>query len=229
MSFYDKSAIVVNMANMIESPQGNIEYLSTRDAAERLGVAVRTVQLWVESGVLRAWKTAGGHRRIPHSEVDTLLASRLGQLSSATDSVPVPATPRGRFRVLVVEDDPALQLLMKMTLDATNLPIDIDLADNGFSALLKMGEQAPDLLITDLNMPGMDGFAMIRHLRASARWTTLPMVVVSALTSRDIEEHGGLPADIRRFDKPVPFDALEQLIRGEIERITPTTTDPKQA
>ncbi|MFM7066754.1 MAG: excisionase family DNA-binding protein, partial [Gammaproteobacteria bacterium] len=35
-------------------------YLSTREAADLLGVSLRTVQLWVESGTLRAWKTAGG-------------------------------------------------------------------------------------------------------------------------------------------------------------------------
>ena len=42
----------------------NDDVLSTREAAEQLGVALRTVQLWVEAGVLPAWKTAGGHRRI---------------------------------------------------------------------------------------------------------------------------------------------------------------------
>ncbi|MGE5467624.1 MAG: EAL domain-containing protein [Ignavibacteria bacterium] len=40
------------------------EICSTREAAELLGVSLRTVQLWVDSGILKAWKTAGGHRRI---------------------------------------------------------------------------------------------------------------------------------------------------------------------
>ncbi|WP_434089560.1 MerR family transcriptional regulator [Neopusillimonas aromaticivorans] len=47
----------------MNAPGGQV--ISTREAADRLGVSVRTVQLWVESGVLDAWKTPGGHRRIP--------------------------------------------------------------------------------------------------------------------------------------------------------------------
>ena len=197
------------MTTLIDSSAPASEYVSTREAAQRLGVAVRTVQLWVESGVLRAWKTAGGHRRIPRQDLEALLAARAHTLASP------PARPENRsaFRVLVVEDDPALQMLFEMTLASWDFRIEVELADNGFSALLKIGQRTPDLLITDLNMPGMDGFAMIRHLRQSAPWQTLPIVAVSALGGREIESRGGLPADIRRFGKPVPFDQLELLIR----------------
>jgi excisionase family DNA binding protein len=43
---------------------------STREAADRLGVSLRTVQLWSEAGLLRAWKTPGGHRRILTDSID---------------------------------------------------------------------------------------------------------------------------------------------------------------
>ena len=49
------------------------EFCSTKEAATMLGVSHRTVQLWVESGVLQAWKTAGGHRRIAMSSVNRLV------------------------------------------------------------------------------------------------------------------------------------------------------------
>lgn len=52
------------------------EILTTRATAELLGVAVSTAQQWVESGTLKSWKTPGGHRRIPRSEVMKLLESR---------------------------------------------------------------------------------------------------------------------------------------------------------
>ena len=47
--------------------------LTTRQAATLLNVSVRTVQLWVESGALQAWKTAGGHRRISVRSIQQLL------------------------------------------------------------------------------------------------------------------------------------------------------------
>ena len=47
-----------------DNPAADSEVVSTSDAARQLGVSVRTIQLWVESGRLAAWKTAGNHRRI---------------------------------------------------------------------------------------------------------------------------------------------------------------------
>ena len=44
-------------------------YCTTREAAELLGVSLTTAQLWVESGLLEAWKTEGGHRRIHRTSV----------------------------------------------------------------------------------------------------------------------------------------------------------------
>jgi excisionase family DNA binding protein len=44
-------------------------FCTTREAATLLGVSVGTVQLWVENGLLQAWKTAGGHRRVMRDSI----------------------------------------------------------------------------------------------------------------------------------------------------------------
>ena len=49
--------------------------LTTREAATRLGVSLRTVQLWVEADILPAARTPGGHRRIPYNAVEALALS----------------------------------------------------------------------------------------------------------------------------------------------------------
>ena len=210
------SAILINMITTANPAVSPAEVLTTKQAADMLGVAVRTVQLWVEAGVLRAWKTAGGHRRITRGSVDALLASRAHSIAEPPPETAARVSSDGPFRVLVVEDDPSLRLLFELTLTSWDLPIAVDLADNGFAALLRIGEQRPDLLITDLNMPGMDGFSMLRHLRNSAQWRDLPVIAVSALGAADVAARGGLPADVRLFGKPVPFDEIERLIRAAI-------------
>jgi len=72
------------MVKMIEPPASDVQIATgephgqgipvctTREAAELLGVSLRTVQLWVDSGVLQAWKTAGGHRRVSRQSIDAL-------------------------------------------------------------------------------------------------------------------------------------------------------------
>lgn len=182
---------------------------STREAAALLGVSLRTAQLWVESGVLRAWKTAGGHRRILRSSVDALLQDR----KRALQGRPVP----GQFKLLVVEDDPDLLKLYRLHVEGWGMPVNLVTAANGFEGLIRIGEEKPDLLIADLNMPGMDGFRMIRSLRANTDFRDMDIVVVTALGKDEIADRGGLPEGIQVFTKPAPFSALEQLVRERVE------------
>ena len=202
----------------------NDDVLSTREAAERLGVALRTVQLWVEGGVLPAWKTAGGHRRISRIAVERLIAERTAALSGDLP-LAVAATPasEARLRLMVVEDEPELLRLFMMVIAGWDLPVAVTSASNGFEALLRMGQHCPDLLITDLNMPGMDGFKMISSLRGVGQaFDDMDIVVVTALSAQEIERRGGLPRGVRVFYKPVPFDELESLVRDRIAALTST-------
>ena len=197
----------------------NDDVLSTREAAERLGVALRTVQLWVEGGVLPAWKTAGGHRRISRVAVEKLIAERQAAILGGNEPS---AEPTGsRLHLLVVEDEPELLRLFTMVIAQWDLPINVTTATDGFEALLRIGQRCPDLMLTDLNMPGMDGFKMIASLRGAGQdFGALDIVVVTALGPDDIARRGGLPAGVQVFNKPVPFDALEALVRERIVAAT---------
>jgi excisionase family DNA binding protein len=159
------------------------EYLSTRQAALRLGVSLGTVQNMVESGALEAWKTAGGHRRIPATSVDALLARRRNLTPSALES-------GGQLDILIAEDDSTLQMLYQMTIESWNLPIKLRIVANGFDGLLQVGQRQPDILIADLMMPGMDGFEMIRRLRANADLARMDIIVVSAIDREEVIKRG---------------------------------------
>lgn len=176
------------------------EVCSTREAAERLGVSLRTVQLWSEAGLLRAWKTPGGHRRILNASIDDLLKRRtgVGTRRATGDS----------FQVLIVEDEPDFRQLFELHLRSWGLPIHLASVPSGFDALLQIGASQPDLLITDLRMPGIDGFEMLRALKASGAIGELDIIVVTALTEHTIAERGGLPAGVTVLYKPLHFAEL---------------------
>lgn len=196
----------------------NDDVLSTREAAEKLGVALRTVQLWVEGGVLPAWKTAGGHRRISRLAVERLITERTAALAGISLPPLAPASAsEARLHLMVVEDEPELLRLFTMVIHAWDLPLAVTAAANGFEALLLMGQHCPDLLVTDLNMPGMDGFKMIASLRGvSPAFDEMEIVVVTALTPEEITRRGGLPPGVQVFHKPIPFDELETLVRDRV-------------
>jgi len=184
------------------------EFLSTRQAAQRLGVSLGTVQNMVENGVLDAWKTAGGHRRIPAASVDALLAKRRKQISRTVDN-------GGRLDILIAEDDTTLQKLYQMTFDNWKLPVDLRIVGDGFEGLLQVGQRRPDILIADLMMPGMDGFEMIRRLRAMPELSPMDIIIVSAIDSNEVRQRD-IPGDVTVFGKPIPFHEIKGFLLGRL-------------
>lgn len=192
------------------------EVCSTREAADRLGVSLRTVQLWTEGGVLRAWRTAGGHRRILCSSVDELLQRRGGEIARRDAG--------GRYQVLVVEDEPDFRQLFELHLRSWRLPLELHCVASGFDALVRIGAARPDLLITDLRMPGIDGFEMLRALKAAGRIHELEIIVVTALTEHTIRERGGLPAGVTVLYKPLRFAQLRLQLAALVGLHQPSAT-----
>jgi excisionase family DNA binding protein len=189
------------------------EVCSTKEAASLLGVSHRTVQLWVESGVLQAWKTAGGHRRILLTSVHRLVAQRNHAVGSGQPAALAVAAPVGR-RIVMADDDATLLRLYELEISGWGLDAQLIKARDGFDALIRIGEARPDLLISDLNMPGMDGFRMVRTLRADPRYGKMAIIVISGLDRSTISSMG-LPDDIPVFSKPVRFPEL----RARVEQI----------
>lgn len=196
--------IIFGISSKMARKTPSADYCSTTQAARQLGLSLGTVQQMVESGVLEGWKTAGGHRRILQSSVDRFIAQ--SQTGTRNGSA---ARPHGQaLKILVAEDDTVLQKLYRHSIDAWQLPVRLDIVSSGFDVLLAIGRDTPDLLITDLRMPGMDGFEMIRRIRDNRLAADTHIIVVSGLSAAEIAEHGGLPEDVTVFGKPVPMREL---------------------
>ncbi|MBY0465842.1 MAG: response regulator [Burkholderiales bacterium] len=185
-------------------------FCTTTEAATLLGVSVGTVQLWVESGLLQAWKTAGGHRRVMRDSVQALLHK-----GSVVDANPVPlamepevVTDGRRFTILVVEDDVKLLRMYEATLSRWPMQPKVITASSATAGLVSMGRFNPDMLITDLHMPGMDGFDMLRELDRMPETGQTVIVAVSGLDDDAIKAHGGVPVGVQVLPKPIPFVRL---------------------
>lgn len=186
------------------------EFVTTRQAAQRLGVSLGTVQHMVESGALEAWKTLGGHRRIPLAALEAHLGRRRALTPSSAESA------GGQLDVLIAEDDPTLQLLYRKTMERWEMPLKLRIVNNGFDGLVQVGNRPPDVLISDLMMPGMDGFEMIRRLRDNADLARMDILVVSAIDREEVLAHEGFPNNITIFSKPIPFHEIKGFLLGRL-------------
>lgn len=188
-----------------------LDLMTTSDVAKELGVTIRSVQLWVEQGVLQGWKTPGGHRRITRASFNRIAMVKAEQTDIIADG--------SRLKVVVVEDDQATLLLYRMNIDSWQLPIDLTLISSACQGIVSITQNTPDLLITDLRMPEMDGFAMLNVLRGLDNFSHMAIVVVTALQTAEITNKGGLPKGVRLYGKaPVPFWEMRELMQGLIDR-----------
>ncbi|MEI6598900.1 MAG: response regulator [Comamonadaceae bacterium] len=198
----------------------NIEksFCTTREAAALLGVSVGTVQQWVDKGLLKAGKSAGGHRRVLRDSVDSLLRDGLPALiATAPVAEQLPVNPR-RLRVLVVEDEPALLRLYQVKLSHWPMQPEVRISTDGFEALLRMSECWPDLLIVDLQIPHINGFAMLKILSQTPEMARATIAVVTGMDAEVIKERGGVPPRVEVLPKPIPFDRLLAIATGIVQQ-----------
>ena len=115
------------------------------------------------------------------------------------DSMPVTVIPE-RPSVLVVDDDQAMREFLGASLRLAGF--DVRLVADGIAALREVDERRPDVVLLDLDLPIMNGFAVHEALRMQASTRELPIVVVSGTGWAS-------PSPVAaRLDKPVPADAL---------------------
>jgi len=202
----------------------NKDYYSTREAANLLDVAVSTIQLWANNGLLRAWKTAGGHRRIARESVDEIIAENLAISKNDTQthiSSPVTSQPES-ISIVIVEDDKQQVRLYKKQFSKLKVKTTLNFAEDGYVGLIKIGSHAPQIIISDLMMPNMDGFKMIDSLDSFPALQDTLKIVVTGLTEDEVSSRGGLPDDVHLFTKPVAFGHLESLIMQKADSLSET-------
>jgi DNA-binding response OmpR family regulator len=108
--------------------------------------------------------------------------------------------------VLVVEDDLLTRRFYAAAL--TTAGFRIEDAHNGFQALEKALEASPDLILTDIVIPGLDGIELCRQLRTDLRTHRIPVLAITGYGDRDYEQRVLAAGANRMLAKPCTADAL---------------------
>jgi signal transduction histidine kinase len=114
--------------------------------------------------------------------------------------------------ILIVDDDPSARHMLQALLAREGY--DLTLAASGPEALAHIDELAPDVILLDVMMPGMDGFQVCQRLKADKRWRHIPIILVTALASKEALIRG-LDAGADEFlSKPVNDLVLRARVRS---------------
>ncbi|MBE0625655.1 MAG: response regulator [Burkholderiales bacterium] len=123
-------------------------------------------------------------------------------------------------KILLVEDDPDIQLITRLSLEIGG-GYDVHVCASGADAVESVRAYAPDLILLDMMMPGMDGLATMDALRSLPGTAATPLVFFTANTQaqvmQDLLRRGALGVIV----KPVEPDSLVEQIRALWQRVAP--------
>lgn len=120
----------------------------------------------------------------------------------------------GAPRILVVEDSTMVRITVKRTLAAVDF--EVDEARDGAEGLAKAQSAAPpyDLILTDLNMPNLDGLSMVKAIRATAGYAQTPIVMLTTESGEEKKSVGHDSGISAWLVKPFEPDALVEMVGG---------------
>jgi CheY-like chemotaxis protein len=133
-------------------------------------------------------------------ECDTHLKSLLGFPGEGCEM------PGAKIRLLIVDDEPSTRTLLSQIF--TNLGHHVRSAEDGFSALVEIRYEMPDIILSDLNMPGMSGFELLSVIRR--RFPSMRAIAMSGAFSGDSVQPG-VAADAFH-EKATGLDSLLQIV-----------------
>jgi len=146
--------------------------------------------------------------------VDLITSSRLSH-PAVTGRAPIIPAKREQKRLLVVEDALSTRELEKNILETQGYSVDT--AVDGLDGLGKITQNRYDLIVTDVQMPRMDGFEFCRTLKGNPSYKDIPVIIVTALEKEEEKRYGvevGASAYIIKstFEQTNLIDAIERLI-----------------
>ncbi|MBI4979239.1 MAG: response regulator [Spirochaetes bacterium] len=114
-------------------------------------------------------------------------------------------------QVLIVDDSPSMRQMVHFTLAEDGY--EVVEADSGTSALTKLSGSSMKLVITDINMPGMNGIELIKNIRKDDRSKFLPIIVLTTESEQGKQDEGKAAGATAWIVKPFTPDKLKETVK----------------
>lgn len=120
-------------------------------------------------------------------------------------------------KILVVDDEPVTNRLLSLMLQRNNHTVLT--ANNGIEALSCLDKTQIDLMITDINMPDMNGLVLLEELRADQRHKHLPVIVLTAIGQEHMSQVAAQKGASNFLTRPVSSWELKEAVTGCLQAI----------
>jgi len=193
-----------NVSNKIHAEK----LLTSHEVGELLQVNPSSVKKWVDDGVILAFRTPGGHRRIRASDL-------MSFLEHYKMPIPEPLVGSARRRVLIVDDDPAQLRALERRMKPFRDRVELVTSENGIDAMVLVGATRPHLIVLDVFMPDLDGLEVCRRFKLNPETRDVRIVVTSGHMTDAVAGEAMEAGALRCMSKPIDLKVLLELLDGD--------------
>lgn len=184
---------------------------TTHDISKLLQVDPSTVSKWIDRGILLAFRTPGGHRRVRSGDLRSFLIAH---------QMPVPAElGSSMVKLLVVDDEKAVLEAIKRAFKPHASQVEVTTTTSGVEALLMLPELRPHGLLIDLNMPEVDGYEVVRRVRARKQFEGVKLITMTARHSQEAVDQSLKAGAVACLTKPIDVQQVLDLFRVPIAMV----------
>lgn len=201
--------ILINIENKVNTMNKN--FYTTHETGKFCNVYPTTVINWIKEGLLSAFTTPGGHRRIKREELLRLMEK---------NSMPIPDELAGvsKHKVLVIDDDPKILKMIKTILSAED-DLEVTAISSGFEAGFIIPTWMPDIILLDFLMPELDGFEVCRRIKSDKITRDIPVIAVTVLKEPEEIEKMFFVGISDYISKPFKSEKLVKIIKSNLPAI----------
>ena len=117
------------------------------------------------------------------------------------------------FKILAIDDSRTIREMLRMALSRAGF--DVHLAIDGLEGVEALEQVVPDIVITDINMPRMDGFGVIKAIRSRRAFSTLPILILTTENAPDLKDRarqaGATGWIVKPFDDAKLISAIRRI------------------
>jgi excisionase family DNA binding protein len=178
------------------------KYISVKQVADYLEISRQVVNKWINEDILKVDRLPSGRVKILRADFLKYLKSHDLHIENKYFGIESP-------KIVVIDDDEKIRNYIKRFFQRINFNGDVEYAIDGISGLIQIGSVKPNLVLLDIDMPGMNGIEVCKKVLTNNTLPGIKVVIISGYISKYEEELDELNID-ERIEKPFKFSDLEK-------------------
>lgn len=178
------------------------DWVGVAETAALLQVGTSSIQRFVDEGLLQAWRTKGGHRRISRESIQTLLEHRISD--------------KLKLRVLISDQSEQDCEHLAGAIQAWNASLEVLSSAHGVDSIMLLERHRPDLWITSADLSGLDVVNAVERIASNPEMVSMGILIGFSATPPDSVSASLSTLGVQVYVKPWPFEELRGVVANAL-------------